>query len=129
MSKKIYDILPPKMIHKVEDATKSLSLGKKSKKRSKKNSHQQSVKKFPVKEVLVGGVIIVLLLGVYLYNKLPKADIWVSPRLETINLEEKIIADKDVDEVSLSKRVIPAQYIEHIEDSSQTFEATGIASN
>ena len=129
MSKKIYDILPPKMIHKVEDATKSLSLGKKSKKRSKKNSHQQSVKKFPLKEVLVGGSIIVFLLGIYFYNKLPKADIQVWPTLDTLTLQETIVADKNIDEVNLSGKLIPAQYIEQTETSQQEFQATGIASN
>src|SRR3989344_8570527 len=129
MSKKIYDILPPKMIHKVEDATKSLSLGKKSKKRSKKNSHQQSVKKFPLKEVLVGGSIIVFLLGIYFYNKLPKADIQVWPTLDTLTLQETIVADKNIDEVNLSGKLIPAQYIEQTETSQQEFQTTGIASN
>lgn len=117
------------MAHKVESKVKPLSLENKIKSSRKKINNQTSEKKFPLKEVLAGGLIIVFLLGIYFYNKLPKADIQIWPRLDVLTLQEKIIADKTVNVIDLSQKIIPAQYIEQIEDSSQEFQATGITSN
>src|SRR3989344_2935437 len=128
MAKKIYDILPPKTVNKIENSMGSLPIKSKVKRSRKKIESQKVEKKFPLKEVLVGSVIIIFLLGIYFYNRLPKAEIEVWPRLDTVTLQEKIIADKNVDVLNLSQKVIPAQYIEQIEDGWQAFEATGITS-
>lgn len=129
MSKKIYDILPPKIVPKVKDSVESLSGKNKVGTIQEKTSDQTNKKHFPLKEILAGGFIIVFLLGIYFYNKLPKAEIQIWPKLDTITLQEKIIADKTVNAVDLSKKFIPAQYIEQTEDSWQEFKATGTVSN
>mgnify|MGYP001562349724 CR=1 FL=1 len=130
MPKKIYDILPPKVAHKVEDAIKDLSISHKKKKgHLKVTKHQDKKKHFPLKEILVGGAIIIILLAVYFASKLPKADIQIWPKTDTLVLEEKIIIDKSVQSVDFYNKAIPAQFVEQIEDSRQEFQATGIASN
>jgi len=130
MSKKIYDILPPKLVHKVENTLKNLGgAAKKKKSRHRAVQNQYKEKHFPLKEILVGGLIIVFLLGIYFYNNLQKSDIQIWPKLDTLTLQEKIIADKMVDTVDLSKKIIPAQYREQIQDSWQEFPATGSVSN
>lgn len=130
MAKKIYDILPPKLVNKTEDKIKDLG-GAVKKKRSyhktARNHHKE--RHFPLKEILIGGSVIVFLLGIYFYNKLPKANIQVWPKIDNLILQEKITADKAVNIVDYSKKVIPAQYIEQTEDSWQEFPATGTVSN
>lgn len=136
MAKKIYDILPPNLANKVEDTLRSLGIEEPNKKsrsvktRSRKKEAPKNRKKqFPSKELLVGGGVIVLLLGIYLYNKLPKAEILISPALETVTLQEKISADRSADSVNLAKKIIPAFYVEERKDSTEQFAATGSASN
>lgn len=143
MAKKIYDIVPPKEVRKVEITMKSLAAKDAKKKRAtrlaksqRKESSSQVVqpvitqkKRFPLREIIVGVVIIVLLFGIYLFNKLPKVDVLVFPKLETITLEAKITADKSVDEIDMQKKIIPLRLLEEIKEASQEFPATGITSN
>src|SRR3989338_8755892 len=130
MSKKMYDILPPKMAHKVEDAVRAMGGDHKKKKphAGKSRSHKKE-NRFPLKELIVGGVIILALLSVYLYNKLPKADIGLWPQVQVLDLEEKITAEKSATQVSVAKNIIPAAYFEESKEATQEFEATGSASN
>ena len=59
MAKKIFDILPPKIAHKIEDGIKSITKEEKKHTKSKVNTkHHKEVssntkKHFPLKEVLV----------------------------------------------------------------------------
>jgi hypothetical protein len=145
MAKKIYDILPPEIIKKAKDSLKSLDVAGKRKKVRTKNTHSTSNKKaknpqikpvadiikkgFPAKEVLIGGLIAISLLGIYFYKKLPKADIEIWPKLNVLNIEVKVTADKTIDAIDLNKNAIPATYIEQTEEGSQEFQATGIAPN
>lgn len=145
MAKKIYDILPPKLASKVEDTIKAFE--KDNKKRTSGSSRKRtgtSLKRatavggvpsrdgkrgFPLKEVLIGGFIVLILLGIYLFTKLPKADILISPKMDTIEIEEKITADKSANEIVVAKKTIPARYLEEQQSGSQEFAATGSASN
>jgi len=130
MSKKIYDILPPKLINKVEDTLKDLSGAAKKKKSHRKTVQERHKKRpFPSKEILIGGLVIVFLLGIYFYNKLPRVDIQIWPKTDNLTLQEKITADKAIDNIDLLGKIIPAQYIEQVEDSWQEFPATGIVPN
>lgn len=129
MSKKIYDIKPPKIVHKEKNSAKNPVGGAKIKKHTKKNDSLHKKRIFPLKEVLVGSSIIVFLLGIYFYNKLPRANILISPKLESLTLQEKITTDKTINIIDLSGKVIPAQFIEQVEESWQEFQATGSTSN
>jgi len=146
MGKKIYDVLPPKVGHKVKNDKKNqadLDINKKIKVKhhlpieSKKVEHKKEehkelkkrVRKFPTKEIVIGSLIIVFLCGIYLYKKLPKAEIQIWPTLEEVSFQEKILADKSVSIINLFQKVIPAESIEILEEGDQDFEATGTSSN
>lgn len=144
-AKKIYDILPPNIAHKVEDTLKSLGIEEPkkratSKTRSRKKeapraalvkptSKERKAKRFPLPELLVGGGVIAVLLGIYFYTKLPKAEILISPATETISLEEKISANRSAAGVDTEKKIIPAIYLEEQQEATKQFSATGSASN
>ncbi len=149
MVRKMHDILPPKRIKKAESTAKSLSSNKKRKTKNtqlpyseiknaepkytetkpvetkypKKKSH------FPLRGVLIGSAIVVVLLSIYAYIKLPKADIEIWPKTDTLTLQEKITADKSANSLDLLNNVIPAQYMEVQNNGAQQFPATGSASN
>jgi len=155
--RKIYDIVPPKEASKVEDTVKSLGVksgrnatqavvsGEPKKKRVAGNIRgrkketpipstipQIPVKKkgrFPMREILIGCLIIAILLGIYFFNKLPKAKIEIFPKLDQVVLEDKITADKSVDQVDVKNKLIPLEYFEEVKDASQEFPATGVTSN
>ncbi len=183
MSKKMYDIVPPKKVAKVVGSLEGAVLGGK-KKRSKvvkefketvrpkkvemaaivrpaeqpkivdtsvaqtknygpapKTSELPSLapsphsatpekkKKFALKEILIGGVVIVLLLAAYGVTKLPKADVEIWPKQDTLTLSEKVAADKSATAVNLANMVIPSRLVQESKDLSQQFPATGSASD
>jgi hypothetical protein len=66
---------------------------------------------------------------VYLFFKLPKADITIWPKVDTLSFKQTVTADKSVDSVDITKAVIPAKYLQVTKTSSQDFPATGNASN
>lgn len=135
MAKKMFDILPPKTVKKIEKEVKSL-LGddKKSKKARVDKKHTKELKekrarRFPLREVLAGsGILLLVVLGV-LYFKLQKADVDVWPKTEVLSFKEQVMADKTVDAIDSNSRTIPAQYFEEEKDLWQEFKATGNASN
>lgn len=126
MPKKIYDVLPPHVAHKTERGLKEfMNNGKKTK-------HKHRQKKgggFPWKSVI--GIFFVLLavIVVYLFFKLPEANIQIWPKVDLLSFEQIISADKSADSVDLFKNIIPAQYFEEQKIESQDFSATGNGSN
>ena len=139
MSKKMHDILPPKLARKVEDTVRSLDFnGKKSVRKPaiKKPAPVAAAKKparvkagFPLKELVVGVLVIAFLLGAYGVTKLPKAHVQIWPKLETITLSEKITADKSAVAADPLQNRIPLRVVEVQKEGTQSFEATGSASN
>lgn len=134
MSRKIYDIKPPKVAHKIEgrlggypeySLKESLvdTKGRKHRGRRKKESHSIWW------SVSVGILIVILVVGVYLFFKLPKADIVIWPKVDILSFKQTITADKSADSVDPVKAVIPAQYFQTAKTNSQDFPATGNASN
>jgi len=141
--KKIYDINPPKGVKKTRKTTKpskvKLSVVKQkepiiyeepvsyrepiSRRESPKN--ERSVRQ----PILVGVAVIVLIAGVYLFFKLPKASITIWPKVEVLSFAQTITADKSVDVVNSSNNTIPAKYFEVVKTNSEDFPATGNASN
>lgn len=126
MAKKIYDIIPPKMAHKVEEGIKEFLAGDKSK---KKTSRRKREKHFPLKGVLILSGSILLIIAVYLFFKLPKAEIEIWPKTNVLSSEQTIAIDKTADTVDLAGAMIPAQYIEEEKFETQEFPATGNATD
>ena len=126
MAKKIYDIRPPKVANKTEKDLKeffSPDKNKTNRNRRKKEGHSIW---WPIS---FGILVMVLAVGVYLFFKLPKADIVIWPKVDTLSFQQTITADKSVDVVDITKAVIPAQYFEASKTASQDFPATGSADN
>jgi len=138
MSKKIYDILPPNSVNSEKSVKINFNNLEKNKKNRIKNSpvvknviveNKRKEKRFYKKEILIGSSIIVFLVGIYIYTKLPKVEIQIKPNLEDLILETKIIADKNISNIDSYQKIIPAYYIEVLKDESKEFEATGSSLN
>ncbi len=152
MAKKIYDIKPPKIaIKKVErkpvvkkpvvKKTKvPLTIEKESKNivtqyyapaqpqtpvQTKTKKEGKSAKK----PIFISILIIVLFVAIYLFFKLPKADITIWPKVDTLSLQQTLTADKSITVVDTAKAVIPAQYFQSIKTATQDFPSTGNGSN
>lgn len=134
MPKKIYDIKPPKLARRVGDQIKDFleddgkihgtkHTGKKHGARHKKEG------KFLWVKVLSGVGIALIVLMIYLFFKLPKADIEIWPKVDVLSFKQTISVDSSVDAVDQSSNMIPAQYLEEEKSDSQDFPATGNASN
>lgn len=141
MPKKIYDVMPPKPAPKEKNIDLSARAGKlpitfkETPKESRniqkplKETSPKKARRFPVKEICIGGLLIVILIGIYFAAKLAKADIEIWPKVEDLTIQERITADTSAKAVDLPHKVIPAQYIEQEQESWQEFEATGSSSN
>jgi len=126
MAKKIFDIVPPKPGRNVENTVKDFTKDIKKKKPATEVFYKKE-RRFPLKGVLVGAAVLIILLCVYGYIKLPKADVRIWPKMETVNLSEKITADTLVKIVDIDSNSIPAQYMEIEKEAEREFPATGIA--
>lgn len=124
----MHDILPPSLAHKVENTIRSLS-GNDKKKTHKGGKPQPKKGRFPLAEILVGVVVIGALFGVYAYIKLPKADIEIWPKVDTLTLAEKITVDTAQVLPNTTAHTIPGRYVELQKSASQQFPVTGSASN
>lgn len=141
MPRKIYDIKPPKVAKKTEKDLKEFLNKKKPKVTRKKRATSVSPSPGPslipapeIKNrawwpVPVGVLTILLIVGVYLFFKLPKADVEIWPKVDVLSFTQTITADKSVDVINLEDSVIPAKYFETTKINSQDFPATGNASN
>ncbi len=137
----MYDILPPKLANKVQETVKELGATQKPRRRTAKSAGapkqpkiqpkitKPKERRFPLKELLIGGGVILLLLGVYLFTTLPKADIQIMPKTEAFQEQQKLVADKTVTTADYTQKAIPARYLEETKDATQQFPATGTASN
>lgn len=138
MPRKIYDIKPPKITQETQaqpglssrssskyQLKESLVDDKRKKQRGrhKKESHSIWWKFSIVIFIVVLGV------GVYLFFKLPKADIVIWPKVDTLSFKQTITANKTVSAIDPVKDIIPAKYFETTKTNSQDFPATGSASN
>ena len=141
----MFDILPPKKIHKNEYGSISLMVEEKKQSKRRVNKKQiqetsfqtqqetppqtQKERAFPLKELLIGSGILVLILFGILYFKLQKAEIEIWPKTEILSFNEQILVDDSVDSIDSSSKTIPAQYFEEEKDLWQEFLATGSASD
>lgn len=126
MPKKVYDIVPPKLAKKIEqDVKEYLKEEKKPAKTNRRKKEKRSIW-WPIS---VGIVVVVLILGVYLFFKLPKATIAIWPKVDVLSFEQTITADTSADLTDISEGVIPAKYFESEKTMSENFPATGNATD
>ncbi len=136
MAKKIYDIRPPKVDEATQETVVPLNIKEKKKKTVKSeptiktNKKVSSTKKKSFLQwSLIGGGVIILVLALYFYRTLPKADVQIWPKVSTITLSEKITADTSKSILDITGKIIPAKYVEQEQSITQEFLATGTASD
>jgi len=134
MAKKIYDIKPPKISKKSEKEIKEFLVDAKPKKvrtveQPKRERKPDNKKKSAWGPIAISMLAVVLLIGVYLFFALPKAEITIWPKVDTLSFQQTITADKSANGIDVTKEVIPAQYFEASKTDSQDFPATGNADN
>lgn len=138
MARKIYDIKPPKAAQKVEKSDKSAKriLTGLSQSRPKASSGAEArhrahrkEKRSLLPQIVVIASVLAVFMAIYLFFKLPKAEITVWPKVDTLSYQEEITADKSAVLVDISKNIIPAQYFETTKTETQDFPATGNALN
>ena len=143
MAKKIYDIKPPKVSKKVDkDLKEFLVEDVKIKKapvqrksparpapRPRKEPSSVGKKKSMWMPVSIVVLVVLLLVAVYLFFTLPKAEITIWPKVDTLSFQQTATADKSAAGIDVVKEVIPAQYFEASKTDSQDFPATGNADN
>jgi len=135
MRKKIFDILPPKIAHKIENGIGFLSRDEKhykntgGAKNQNKGRYPTIEKHFPLKEVVAGlSVLFLILCGIF-YFKLQKVNVEIWPKTEVLAFKEQVMADNSSTFVDLGTKTISAQYLTEEKDLWQEFTATGNASN
>ena len=133
MVRKIYDIKPPKIKHQVEKKEKKpeveILAEEKPAPKVSHQTHHKKEKRSILLPVFGSAFVVLLIAGVYLFFKLPKADIVIWPKVETLSFKQSITADKSVSLVDSVKAVVPAQYFQATKTNSQDFPATGNATN
>lgn len=129
MARKIYDIKPPKLAKQVEEGIKDFLNDTKKNVSKKRRTRQKAQSRSFLRPVLVGAGLALVLLSVYLFFKLPKAEIQIWPKVDILSYDKALSADKSVLSVDVAKTIVPAQYFEASKSGSQQFPATGNASN
>ena len=131
MPKKIYDIKPPKVAHKTDKNLKEFLVDTKGKRKAQvaPRSHPKKESRSILWSVLICILVVAVVVGVYLFFKLPKADIIIWPKVDTLSFQQTITADKSADSVDVENAVIPAQYFQATKTNSQDFPATGNTDN
>ena len=114
MTKKMWDILPPKTSSpSYQEDIKEVSLEK-----------EEEVKKTKMKRGWLLTPLFFIILAV-LYFKISSAEIKIWPETEVTYIEAKLIVDANVEEIDFEKGVIPGSIFESRETISGTFPSTG----
>jgi len=138
MARKIYDVKPPKVAKKVEKQIKQFLAEEKpvTIKRTKRPTVSaytpmpvEAKKHFFKKPLFIACAVVVIIVAVVLFIKLPKADIKIWPKVDSLSFKQTLSADKAVTAVDAEKAIIPAYYFEQEQSGSQEFLATGSASD
>lgn len=133
MAKKIYDIKPPKVARKSAKKIKEFLVEEKV---EAPKVQQQVVKQQQKREgrpvwvpISIGCAVVLLIVCIYLFFKLPKAEIAIWPKVDVLSFEQKVTADKSAELIDSEKIVIPAKSFQTTKTESQDFPATGNASD
>jgi len=120
MAKKIFDILPPKEFEKKK--VEEFPLEKEYRPRFKKPEFKISKKlssSFFIPLVLI-------LIGIFCYFTLSKAEIEIWPESEVLTFETKLTIDKTAENVDFSNKVIPGKIFEAEKTITEEFSSSGI---
>ena len=133
MPKKVYDIKPPKLEKKIESGVKKYlreSVLQNSRRQNRRGNGRQEKQRRPVwVSFAIAGGVVSLMLAVYLFLKLPRANVDIWPEVEILNFQQTVIADQSVGLTDISDGVIPARRFEITKTLSEDFPATGNASD
>lgn len=120
MAKKIFDILPPKEFEKKK--VEEFPLEKEYRPRFKKPEFKISKKlssSFFIPLVLI-------LIGIFCYFTLSKAEIEIWPESEVLTFETKLTIDKIAENVDLLNKVIPGKIFEAEKTITEEFSSSGV---
>ncbi len=120
MAKKIVDILPPKEFEKKK--VEEFPLEKEYRPRFKKPEFKISKKlssSFFIPLVLI-------LIGIFCYFTLSKAEIEIWPESEVLTFETKLTIDKTAENVDLLNKVIPGKIFEEEKTITEEFSSSGV---
>jgi len=115
MAKKIFDILPPKEL-KRKRKEKELFLPEKRKKFLPRTLPS------PFRRVLI---LFLILIGIFSYFALPKAEIEIWPETEVLTFEEKLTIDKSLNILNFTTRNIPGKIFEVEKAVLEEFSSSG----
>jgi len=92
-----------------------------------KHKEVKSSFKFFTKKKVISLLVIIGIIGIgfVLYFVLPKAQIIIDPKKETIRFETEITADKDVDSVVVADNLVPGQVFQIEMNDTRKFPTTG----
>jgi hypothetical protein len=129
MAKKIYDVKPPKVARKSAKKIKEFLATEEKVKKTHAPARRKKEGRPMWMPVSIGGAVVLLIVCVFLFFKLPKADIAIWPKVETLSFKQTLTADKSASLVDEVKAIVPAQYFQASKTESQEFPATGNGSN
>jgi len=135
MAKKIYDVKPPKVARKSQKKIKEFLAEEKVIKKPREQHREQNVARHKKESrpawvpVSIGVAVVLLIAIVYLFFKLPKAEIAIWPKVDVLSFTQTATADKSAKLADSEKFIIPAESFQIIKTASQEFSATGNASN
>ncbi len=121
MDRRITDILPPKEIKKEE--VKEPVLEEEIKPKFRKIRTRPSVLFF--KKSLIFIIFTLILVGIFCFFTLSKANIEVWPKTDSLILRTKIKVDKNVEEPNFEEKIIPGEIFEKEKTVTENFPTSG----
>ncbi len=115
--RKVTDILPPKELVFVPQED-----------REEKAAQIKRISRKKItggKKGLIFSLVFLILLGVFCYLTLSKAEIDLWPETEVLNLETELTIGKEVKELNVSAKVIPAQIFQKEKTLTEVFQSSG----
>jgi len=79
------------------------------------------------KRIAIWSVFVLLAVLIFLFFRLPKAEINIWPETENVDLSFTVTVDEEANEVNLTDKVIPGEILEIEKSVSEDFTATGKA--
>ncbi len=126
MSKKFFDIIPPKI------PSSSFSFERKDEEKPqlsvegevlKKSFERKKSGKF--KKIIGSFSLFLLFIFLLLHFVFSKVEIEIWPQTETLNFEEKVVVDTKTNQLDLNNKIIPGKIFEDSKTISQQFSSTG----
>lgn len=124
MPKKIFDILPPKEFEKRTPIPPPPSRFGRAPRVEELPAEKESRPQF--KKSLFFIPLVLILIGIFCYFTLSKAEIEIWPESEVLTFETKLTIDKTAENVDFSNKVIPGKIFEAEKTITEEFSSSGI---